>query len=65
MQIDRDNEECHNVMRRFLPLVLPLLHLNHKQPENNYKSLTYPKGAKIISYQWLMYLCACIKKNYR
>ena len=37
MQIDRDNEECHNVMHKFLPLVLPLSNLNHKQPENNYK----------------------------
>ena len=36
MQIDRDNEEGHNVMRRFLPLVLPLSHLNHKQQETNY-----------------------------
>ena len=33
---DKDNEEEQNVMRRFLPLILPLSHLNHKQPENNY-----------------------------
>ena len=29
MQIDRDNEECHNVMRMFLPLVLTLSHQSH------------------------------------
>ena len=29
------NEECHNVMRRFLPLVLPLSLLNHKQRTTN------------------------------
>ena len=36
MQIDRDNEEGHNVMRRFLPLVLAISHLNKKQQETNY-----------------------------
>ena len=36
MKIDRDNEEGHNVMRKFLPLILPLSHLNDKQQETNY-----------------------------
>ena len=43
MQIDRDSEEFHNVMCKFLPLS----HLNHKQLENNYSKLTYPQGEKL------------------
>ena len=36
MQDDKDAGSSHNVMRMFLPLVLPLSHLNHKQQEINY-----------------------------
>ena len=39
---DRDNEECHNVMHKFLPLILSLSHLNKKQQETNEDLLTYP-----------------------
>ena len=33
MQTDREYKERHNVMRRFLPLVVTLSHLNHTQQE--------------------------------
>ena len=49
MQIDRDNEEHHNVMHRFLPLILTLSHLNHTQQETKNQLTNLSLGNQINS----------------